>query len=505
MGLSKNARKLLKDRYCVGNEKPLDVFKRVAGALSLGDDRFEKDLYKAMIGGYFMPASPTLRNAGFKKKLLHPCCVLPISDNVESIFETIKNTAICFHFGAGVGISFSSLRPKGDVLSSGGMTSGVLSFLEIFDKVTESVKEGGFRKGGVLGVLDVNHPEILDFISYKLKGRLNNFNISVMMTDEFMKKVKDNKKINLINPRDKSVWSNIGAGDLFELIAFAAYSSGDPGLLFYDRINKDNPLYPKKPITACNLCSELPLFENLMCNLGSINLSKFVKGNKFDSNKFGRYVKLGTRTLLNINGCSWYPLPEITKNMKEFDPVGLGLAGMADLLIKLGIYYDSEEHLKLIDEIKKPYVEITNKIAKKSFYKRSLPPTGSVSILLDASPATEPIFETIFERHLTIGILEETRDLYKSKYVRTAHQVSPDWRLKIQAKWQNEVIDSGISSTINLPNNATVEQIKDIYYKAWELGLKGITIFRDGSKDGKQVLKVSNRKKCDESSKTCPL
>ncbi len=248
-------------------------------------------------------------------------------------------------------------------------------------------------------------------------------------------------------------------------------------------------------------CGEVPLPEYGACCLGSINLSKFVKGNKFEQKEFDKYIELATRALLNMNAISWYPLPQITKTMKELNPIGVGVMGFADVLIKLGIIYDSEDTLKFIDEISKSYIDITNKIAKDSFYKRIIAPTGSLSILADCSSSIEPIYETAFERHLTVGIIEETRELYKSKYVRTAHQISPEWHLKIQAKWQDK-LDGACSKTINLPSNASVEDVKHIYTEAWKIGVKGVTIFRDGSKEG--VLKKienkdvhSTRNKCD--------
>ncbi len=487
MSISKNAKDLLKKRYCHPGEQPQDVYKRVANALSLGDSKFEKKLYNAMIDCYFLPASPTLRNAGFKKTLLHPCHVLPVEDTIESIFDTIKNTATVFHYGGGVGYCFSKLRPLNFPLSSGGVSSGVVSFLEIFDKVTDVVRQGGFRRGASLAVLDYNHPEIINFITSKLTGKLSNFNISVLVTDDFMNKVLNDENIDLIF--DKKVKETIKAKDIFDLITYSAYLTGDPGLLFYDRINKDNPLLSKGiEIKACNPCGEVPLPEWCCCNLGAINLYKFVKRNNFDFKKFSQIVELGIRTLKNINAIGWYPFPEMTKQMKMLDPCGLGFMGFADALIRMGINYDSDEALKFIDDICKPYVEITNKIAKDSFYKRSQQPTGSLSILADASPGIEPIFAKEYNRNLTVGVIEEVRELYKSKYCRTAHEISPEWHIKIQARFQ-EYIDAGVSKTINCPNEISIDAIKKIYIMAWQAKVKGITVFRDGSK-GSQVFNI---------------
>jgi len=482
MTLSKNAQFLLKERYCRKGEKPVEVFDRVSEALSLGDKKFEKQLYEAMKRGFFLPASPTLRNAGIKKTLLHPCHVLEISDSIESIMNCLSNCALIFHFGGGVGFNISKLRPKGASLSTGGVSSGVVSFLGLFNALTDIVKQGAFRRGALMCVLDYNHPEITSFITSKLTGKLSNFNISVMVNDEFMKKVKTEEKVDL--KFNGVVWNTIGAKDLFDQIIFSAHCCGDPGLLFLDRINKDNKLYPEVIINATNPCSEVPLPPYTCCNLGAINLSKFVKKDgSFDMKRFSDFVLLGIRTLKNVNAVGWYPFPEMAKQMKLLDPCGLGFFGLADALIMMSIRYDSEETLKFLDEIAVPYTKITSEVAKDSFYTRSQQPTGSLSILANCSPGIEPVFEKRFRRHLSIGVIEEVRELYKSKYCRTAYEISPEWHLKIQAKIQSYV-DSGVSKTINLPSNASIEDIRNIYYRAWEMGCKGITIFRQGCKEG---------------------
>jgi len=497
MALSKNAIDLLKKRYTHAGEQPKDVFKRVANALSLGDEKFEKELYKAMVNGYFLPNSPCLRNAGIKKGMLHACFVLDVSDSIESISDALKQMIIIFKHGGGVGFNFSKLRPAGAKLSTGGTTSGVVSFMKLFDTATETVKQGGFRRGALMGILDYNHAEIMEFIRSKLVNALTNFNISVSVTDEFMKKVENDEEINLINPQDNNVWVTLKAKTIFDVITFCAWNSGDPGLLFFDAINRDNPLYPKIIINATNPCGESPLPPYGACCLGSINISKFVKRNKFDFTSFKKYLKIAVRALRNMNAVSWYPLPQITKVMKELDPIGVGVMGFADTLIKLGIYYDSEDALKFIDEIGKIYKEITDKLAKNCFWKRIVAPTGSLSILASCSSGIEPIFAREFERHLTVGVIKETKDIYQSKYVRTAHEIDPIWHLKIQAQWQKWV-DGSISKTINMPNKASVDDVRNIYMQAWKMGCKGITVFRDGCKEG--VLKASGVKgriKCD--------
>jgi len=497
--LSKNAISLIQQRYAHKGETPELVLKRVAKALSLGDERFEKALFKLMLDGVFLPASPTLRNAGIKKTLLHPCHVLPIYDSIDSIFECIKNSAIIFHYGGGVGYNMSELRPKGFPLSSGGESSGVVSFLEIFDKVTDVVRQGGFRRGASLAVLDYDHPEIENFITSKLSGRLSNFNISVLVNNEFMSKINSEEKIDL--KFNKKAVGSIKAKDIFDLISYSAYLVGDPGLLFYDRINQDNKLLSTgAEIKACNPCGEVPLLPWNCCNLGAINLSKFANKNSFDFKKFSKAVELGIRTLRNINSIGWYPFPEMSKQMKLNDPCGLGFLGFADCLIKLGIYYDSDEAIRFIDEICKPYVEITDRIAPESFYKRSQQPTGSLSILADASPGIEPVFHKEFERRLSVGIIEEVRSLYKSKYCRTAHEISPEWHLKIQSAFQ-KYIDAGVSKTCNIPNGSSVEEIRQIYIMAYKMGVKGITVFRDNCKNGQQI--IVKKQSCEDG--TCYL
>ena len=483
MALTKNAKNLLELRYCHSNETYKDVYPRVAGILSLGDTKFEKKLRKAMTDGIFLPNSPCLRNAGIKKGMLHACFVLPIEDDMESITDTIKNMMNIFKYGGGVGINFSKLRPKDALLSGGGTSSGVVSFMGLFNTATEVVKQGGFRRGALMGILNFEHAEIMEFIRSKLTGKLTNFNISVLVSDKFMEKVEKGEIIELKNPQDDEVWGTINAKTIFDVICFSAWNSGDPGFLFYDRINKDNMLFPKIKIKSTNPCGEVPLPNYGACCLGSINISKLVKYNKFDFDLFAKYLELAVRALRNNNAISWYPLPEITKVMKELDPVGVGIMGFADSLIKLEIMYDSEDTLKFIDKLGKVYKDVTDKLAKKCFWKRIIAPTGSLSILADCSSGIEPVFEAAFERHLTVGIIEEKRELYKSKFLRTAHQISPEWHLKIQAQWQ-KWLDGSISKTINLPNSSSVDDVKKIYIEAWKMGCKGITIFRDGSKAG---------------------
>jgi len=491
--LSKNAVSLIQQRYAHKGETPETVLKRVAKAVSIRDDRFESQLYNAMINGEFFPNSPCLRNAGRKRGLLHACFILPVKDNIGSIFETIRDMAVIFKSGGGVGVNFSSLRPKGASLSSGGTSSGAISFMGIFDAVTKTVKQGGFRRGALMGIMNPNHPEIFDFCRAKLRGDLVNFNLSVMVTDDFMEKATNGGKIELSH--GGKVFNTVRAKDIFDLITLGSWVSGDPGMLFFDRINKDNKLYPEVVLDTTNPCSEVSLPHYGACCLGSINIAKFVEENNFNFERFYDAAKMASRALLNMNTISVYPLPQITRVMGDLNPIGVGIMGFADTLIMLGINYDSQECLDFIDELAKPYKRATDEVATDSFYKRIIAPTGSLSILADCSSGVEPIFAKAFERLLTVGVVEETREIYKSEYARTAFDVSPEWHLKVQAKFQT-VVDGGISKTINIPNNASVEDIKNIYIQAWKSGVKGVTVFREDSIDG--VLKSTN--KCDDGS-----
>jgi len=497
--LSKNAFSLIQQRYAHKGETPEAVIKRVAKAISIRDERFEVQLYDAMLDGMFFPNSPAIRNAGKKRGLLHACFILPLEDNIGSIFDTVRNMAVIFKSGGGVGINFSSLRPKGASLSQGGTSSGAISFMGIFNAVTETVKQGGFRRGALMGIMNPTHPEIFDFCRAKLKGDLKNFNLSVMVTDEFMEKAVNGNggKINLVH--DKKVYNSVRAKDIFDLITLGSWVSGDPAMLFFDRINKDNKLYPEVVIDTTNPCSEVGLPHYGACCLGSINIARFVEGDKFNFEKFYNACKMASRALLNMNTVSVYPLPQISRLMSDLNPIGVGIMGFADALIMLGIKYDSDDTLNFIEELGKPYKQATEETAPDSFYKRIIAPTGSLSILADCSSGVEPIFAKAFERILTVGVIEETREIYKSECARTALEIPPEWHLKVQAKFQT-IVDGGISKTINLPNDASVEDIKNIYIQAWKLGVKGVTIFREDSIDG--VLKAKPVK-CDD--ETCHL
>jgi len=493
--ISKNAERLIKERYANKNESPEDVFKRVAKAISMRDDKFEKWLYNSMAEGVFFPNSPCIKNAGKKKGMLHACFTLPLSDSVQSIFETLTNMAVIFQKGGGCGVNFSALRPKNASLSGGGTSSGALSFMGVYDATIQTVKQGGWRRGACMGILDYDHPEILDFCRAKIGGRLQNFNLSVLVTNEFMEKASKGGSVDLIHEDKK--YGTMKAKDILDLVSLGSYVCGDPALLFFDRINKDNRLYPETKLKITNPCSEVSLPEYGACCLGSVNLSKFVEGNNFNFDKFYEAVRMVSRALLNMNAISFYPLPQITRVMHELNPIGVGLMGFSDTLIMLGIKYDSEEALNFIDQISKPYIKGTDEVAPDSFYNRIIAPTGSLSILADCSHSIEPIYARSYERHVVAGVFKERKDIYDSEFCRTALEINPEWHLKIQAKFQT-IVNGGISKTINLPNEASVDDIKKIYISAWKMGVKGVTVFREGSIDGVLVNTENKGTKCDD-------
>jgi len=479
MKMTEDAVNLLKNRYCIHGEKPEEVFDRVGKAISsqLNGDEDAKQFTDVMKNLDFLPNSPCIRNAGHSNQV-KACFVLPIEDSMESIFKTLQQSALIFKSGGGVGYNFSDLRETGANLTQGGTSSGVISFLKIYNAITEAVKQGGFRRGASMGVLDVNHPEILEFIKEKLqRGSLNNFNLSVMVDDDFMKGVESGDSVYLRSRLDgRVIKGKFDCDHLFNIITYTAWMNGDPGLLFYDRINKDNPHYPKYPIRSTNPCGEVPLLPYESCCLGSINLSNFVLENgDFDCDRFRDMVRIGTKFLIGMNKICEFPIKECYTAQQRWQRLGLGVMGFADMLMKMGIMYDSDDSLKMIDTIG-GIMQDSKIYAPMSVATLSIAPTGSLSIIANCSSGIEPWFSKSYTRHLTHGTVKEKRE---SKYLRTSHQVSPDWHLKIQARWQS-YIDNGVSKTINLPHDATIKDIANIYMKAWKMGCKGITVFRDG-------------------------
>ncbi|WP_456456786.1 adenosylcobalamin-dependent ribonucleoside-diphosphate reductase [Thermovibrio sp.] len=561
VNLTESALKVLKARYLRPKETPQELFERVARAVSEGEllyksageaRKWEEEFLKVMENLEFLPNSPTLMNAGTPLGQLAACFVLPVEDSIEGIFETLKLTAKIQKSGGGTGFSFSRLRPKGDtVKSTMGKASGPLSFLKLFNEATEVIKQGGKRRGANMGVLSVHHPDIVEFINSKRdKVSLQNFNISVACTDEFFEKVKAGGEIELINPKDKKVWKRVKAGELLKLMAQAAWECGDPGILYIDEINRKNPTPDLGKIEATNPCGEVPLLPYEECNLGSINLSKLAKNGEIDWEKLERLVSIGVRFLDCVIDVNKYPDEKIEEMAKGNRKIGLGVMGWAELLIKLKIPYESERALKLAEKlmgfINRKAFETSVKLAyekgsfpkiEKSIYKgksvrnatrTSIAPTGTISIIANTTPSIEPLFALAYTKRIlndqkqvfvepmflkyaqgllkreeiekaiekgslqgVEGVPKEVKELFK-----TALEISPEWHLKVQAAFQKHT-DNAVSKTVNLKKEEKPEKIKELFLLGHKLKLKGITVFRHGSKEGVIEFGVKGEKcKC---------
>ncbi len=598
---SENAVTVLKKRYLAKDEKGeiietiTGLFKRVAENISSADLNYgksEKDaktaaniFFEEMSSLRFLPNSPTLMNAGRPLQQLSACFVLPIEDSMESIFETIKNTALIHQSGGGTGFSFSSLRPKNDTVhSTKGVSSGPVSFMQVFNSATEAIKQGGTRRGANMGILRIDHPDIIDFItSKKDTSKLNNFNISVAITEDFMNHALKNEDYPLINPRNNEIVKYLNAKEVFDLIVETAWSSGEPGIVFIDRINKLNPVPKAGKIEATNPCGEQPLVAYESCNLGSINIGKFVKENKIkkdtadlaeylkklksnpddiidgylsyiDFDKLKQTVHTAVHFLDNVIEKNRYPLEKIKKMTLSNRKIGLGIMGYADTLIKLGVPYDSGLALKIAENIM-GFIDKESKvkseelgIVRGSFpnFKGSLweekgykamrngttttiAPTGTISMIGGASSGIEPLFALAYERRVldkqtlietdknlkavleamgvysdklidyiakngSLGktfkkdiadLLTEKEYEYLSRIFITSHDITPKWHVMTQAAFQ-KFTDNAVSKTVNFPNSAKKEDIEEVYTLAFNLNLKGITVYRDGSRE--QVL-----------------
>lgn len=533
---SENALRILQARYYMKNEKgeqldksPSDLFSRVghyiasAEATKSEQQRWGKKFFDVMMARDFLPNSPTLTGAG-RGMCLSACFVLPIEDSMESIFETVKNAALVHKEGGGTGFDFSRLRPQGSfVRKTQGIASGPVSFLKVIDAATEAVKQGGTRRGANMGILRVDHPDIEDFIQMKKPGnQVNNFNISVAITDKFMEVLLNDRSYDLYDPRLKAKAGRKKARKVFDMIVKMAWAVGDPGLIFIDRINASNPTPGLGPIRSTNPCGEQPLHDYESCNLGSINLVNFYRPRKqdlFDWERFERVISTAVRFLDNVIEVNRYPLPQIEKMTKANRRIGLGIMGWADLLIKMKMRYDSPEALRLAKKIasflrKKAEAE-SGSLAEvrgsfpnieKSVYKGrmmrnatvfTIAPTGTISRLAGCSSSIEPIFALEFTSKVIDGELKDVHPLYaewKTKnpgksipdYFVTAHEISPEWHIKTQAAFQ-KYVDNSVSKTINFPNDAALEDVEKAYLLAYKLRTKGITIYRDGCR-AEQVL-----------------
>ncbi len=568
------ALRVLKERYLAPGETPEGMCWRVAWAIAQAERRWGKSeaevravaqsFYDLMVDHYFLPNSPTLMNAGKENGLQFSACyVLPVEDSLEGIFEAIKRAAIVHKSGGGTGFAFSRLRPKDSIVrSTGGKASGPVSFLRVFDAATEAVKQGGTRRGANMGILRVDHPDILEFITCKLDGGITNFNISVAITDRFMAALEKDEEYELIAPHTGEVVGKLRARDVWDKIVDAAWRTGDPGLVFIDRINRSraNPVPDLETIEATNPCGEQPLAPNDACNLGSINLAKFVKPGEWvkdlkeaeariDWAGLERTVRLAVRFLDDVIEVNPYPLKEIDAEVKANRRIGLGVMGWADMLLLLGIPYDSEEAVNLAEKVMGFIREVGHDESARlavergpfpnwphSIYRNGRPlrnatvttiaPTGTISIIAGCSSGIEPLFAIAYshivgERHLTFvnPIFEETarrRGIYRPDIMErvieqgtlegieaipadirrvfvTAHEIDPEWHVRMQAAFQKHT-DNGVSKTINLRHEATREDVSRAYMLAWELGCLGITVFRHGSK-GQQVLHLGAKPK----------
>jgi ribonucleoside-diphosphate reductase alpha chain len=547
MQLDENALLVLSKRYLIKDEggrpveTPEDLFRRVAGAVAAAEegypdgrrDEMAELFYRMMASLEFLPNSPTLMNAGRPLGQLAACFVLPVEDSLDSIFDQVKLTAKLHQTGGGTGFSFSRLRPKGDrVGSTMGVASGPVSFIRVFNCATDVMKQGGTRRGANMGILRIDHPDIEEFVTVKGdQGELTNFNLSVAITDGFMQAYHADQDFSLINPRTQREARKVRARDLLKLVAESAWATGDPGVIFIDTINRANPTPHLGAMEATNPCGEQPLLPYESCCLGSINLSRLVRDGGLDWDRLRELTHLCVRFLDNVVDASTYPSPEITRITRANRKIGLGVMGLAHLFIRLGLPYDAPEAESMGEKVV-AFIEKESKIASKLLadqrgpfpnYKGSLweernllqrnattttiAPTGTLSIIAATSSGIEPIFDTRYTRLLLGGIEVEVEDpLWREMkgsagadgklkgLFRTAYEVAPLAHLRMQRTFQNYV-DNAVSKTINLPENATADEILSLYVEAYRMGLKGTTVFRNRSREY-QILSCGTHQIC---------
>ncbi|MGC8817084.1 MAG: vitamin B12-dependent ribonucleotide reductase [Candidatus Hadarchaeum sp.] len=562
--LNLNAIRVLQRRYLLRDEQgkiietPSQLFRRVARAVAAADGLHgatdlsgtEDKFYRMMANLEFLPNSPTLMNAGAPLGQLAACFVIPVEDSMVGIFDALKTMALIHQSGGGTGFSFSRLRPAGDIVrSTKGVASGPVSFMRVFDVATDVIKQGGKRRGANMGVLRVDHPDILEFITAKVKeDALVNFNISVGVTDAFMEAVKNDEEYDLINPRTGSAERRLRAKEVFDLIVNMAWKTGDPGLIFLDEINRHNPTPQLGQIEATNPCGEVPLLPYESCILGSINLSRMIREGEVDWEKLRETVRNAVHFLDNVIDVNRYPIPEIERMTKLTRKIGLGVMGFAEMLLELGIPYSSEEALRQADEVMKfiseegrqmsvelaeqrgSFPAFPGSLWEKRGYRclrnatvTTIAPTGTISIIAGTTSGIEPLFAVAYIRNVMSGIqLVEVNQTFQKIATRrgfysrelmvklsrlasikgveeipedvrrifvTAFDVSPEWHVRMQAAFQRHT-DNAVSKTINLPPEATPEEVRRAFLLAHELGCKGITVYRYGSK-ARQVLSIS--------------
>ncbi len=563
------ARPILERRYLKKDasgkpaESAAQMIERVAAHVAAADAGFgagrtavaktKERFFKAMANLWFLPNSPTLMNAGRRLGQLAACFVLPIEDSMQSIFDTLRNTALIHKSGGGTGFSFSRIRPAGDTVSStAGISSGPLSFIEVYDVATETVKQGGTRRGANMAVLRVDHPDIEAFITAKNDtGRLNNFNLSVALTDRFLAALKNDTGFELVNPRTGKSVRSVAARRLFDLMVQSAWATGEPGIIFIDRVNAANPTPSLGQIEATNPCGEQPLLPFESCTLASVNLAAMVTNRGFSFSRLKSCVRTVVHFLDNMIEVNRYPLPEIEAKTRLTRKIGVGVMGFADMLIKLNIAYDSPEALKWADRIM-AFIGKEGRLASAELGRRrgnfpafrdsrlaapdcrymrnatitTIAPTGTISLLAGVSSGIEPLFAVVHQRRMlddtTVehvhplfvqklrkarvysrklmdqvarkGNLQEITGIPESirRLFRTAHEISPLWHVKIQAAFQKHT-DNAVSKTVNFPAGATIEEVGRAFLAAADQGCKGITIYRDGSR-GSQVIRPAGKR-----------
>lgn len=567
--LSINAQKVLERRYLIkddqGNvtESPEEMFHRVASNVAGADLKYDENadiksltgkFYQLMAGMDFLPNSPTLMNAGTTMNQLSACFVLPVQDSVEGIFNSLKYMALIHKSGGGVGFSFSKLRPSGDLVQTTvGIASGPVSFMRIYDTATEVIKQGGRRRGANMGILNVEHPDIMEFITAKGNGKsdadllLTNFNLSVAVNDLFVRKVHDDGEIELINPRNREVVKKVPARMIFDLMVKMAWKTGDPGILFLDEINRTNPTPHLGRIKATNPCGEQPLLNYESCNLGSVNLARMVENGEILWEKLDDTIKIAVHFLDNVIDVNQYPIEEIKKRTLLTRKIGLGVMGFADMLIKLEIPYNSPEALQVTEKImgfisenaREASVELgkirgsfpTFKDSKwdregyltmRNATTTTIAPTGSISIIAGVSSGIEPLFAVSFQREVMDGtrllevnsLFEEIarergfyseelmREIARSGSLQGLEEIPDDIQrlfvttYQVHPTWHvrmqaafQRYVDNGVSKTVNLPSDSTLKDVREVFLLAYKLKCKGITVYRYGSKK-KQVLYV---------------
>lgn len=581
MQLSENALIVLEKRYFKKDDQghPLEdweaLISRVAKNVSRSDQARFEDYFKLLDSGAFLPNSPTLMNAGSDLQQLSACFVLPIEDSMDSIFETLKNAALIHKSGGGTGFSFNRLRPaNARVKSTNGVSSGPISFLKVFNAATDAVKQGGTRRGANMAILNVDHPQILEFITAKADpNQLTNFNLSVGITEDFMQAVSQDASYELVFPHTGEVAASQNAREVFDLIVDMAYKNGEPGIVFLDRINKENPTPHLGKIESTNPCGEQPLLANEACNLGSINLAMFAQDDQVDWEALRQTVRLSVDFLDDVIDVSSFPLPQIDEMVMQNRKIGLGVMGFSDLLYQLKLPYASEEAVELgsrlmefidfhaktrsmeIAQTKGSFPSFAQSICPQIIASRpkincdwdalakevqtnglrnatltTIAPTGTISMILDTSSGVEPQFSLVYIKNVMdsekllyvnkwfqqaleqAGILsrELLEEVAKSgsiagieaipedirKVFQTAHDISPQWHIRMQAAFQ-AYTDNAVSKTINFPHDASKEDVRSAFDLAYKLGCKGVTVYRDGSREN-QVLSTIGSKRTEK-------